>query len=443
MDMNLPIEYQQQIEQALRKKKLAEMLQERSMNYQGPQPMGPVAVKQSMFSTLANALGGVGGAYMAGKAGDDVNKVRGQYAQDEAADVASLTGMPELDAIKAGTNSKFSRSREIAKTMQTQAEKRRELKAGVYKDGGQTTQALQTLDGTPVSAPEPLKQPEVKWITDPNGKIIPQVTNYDVRGQGKVNLGSQGSNTSITNTMPGKEGEISLERESADLKDMQAKARAAQSTLANAERLTKVLEEGASVGGQAGTKQAARKLFQAFGIQTDESGPTDSARSLLGKGLLENAKQLGINPTDTDAKRIEQIVGTIDTDPASLPQLIAWMSGGAHKTLQDFGEFVNVKRKGQGAQKYPGLYDTLDIGIKQPESLFGPTELQVRILEALKQSGGDISKFQDKTGPVAANSTFTLGKPGAIAPKDPVVDNSPLSPDELKRYNDLKKKFGR
>lgn len=432
MEMNLPLEYQQQIEAALRKKKLAEMLQERAMNNNAPAPMGPVAVKQSKFGSIANVLSSIGGAYMGNKADTEVNNVRQQYGQDEAADMAALTGMAEPDAIKAGQNSKFNRSRELAKTMQAQAEKRRGEKAKVYNDAGQIDNALSTLDGQPLGPQKPYQGSTVEWIKSPDGKDVAKTINRDKYGRETITLGAQGSNTNISNILPTKEGEISLERESKDLSEMQAKARAAQATLANAERLNKVLEEGASIGGLAGTKQAARKLFQAFGIQTDESGPTDSARSLFGKALLENAKQLGINPTDTDAKRIEQIVGTIDTDPSSAPMLISWMTGGAHKTLQDFGEFAKIKRAGEGAKKYPGLYDTLDIGIQQPNNLFGSPEMQVRILEAIKQSGGRIDQFRDNTGPVDQNSTFTLGKPNPIATKPAAVPaDKPLTIDQL------------
>ena len=433
-DPMLPPEYQDQLDAFMRKQKLAQILQARAQNMQAP-AQGPVASRISPFSALAGLGSGVLGGYMGNQADEGIRGVQKQYTADEASDVSKMLASPEDQRINMGLNSKFQRSRDLAKIFQTQDEKRRELGSKVYSEAGDTPNALAALRGTPVGPSTPPKKADVTWVAGPDGKILPKTTNYDKHGIEHVTLGASGTNVSTEVKLPSDEVKDANKREQEDLAAMQAKARTGQASLATATRLNKVLEENADAGGGASLRQTARKFLSNFGVDLPETGPTDTAKQLFGRGLLENAKSLGINPTDADAKRIEDIVGTIDTDPASMPRLIALMAANGHKAMQDFNQFVKIKRGGQAAKLYPGLYETADVGIRQPEKLFGSQDLQMRTMEALQQAGGDVSQFQaneidPKTGkaamtPFPSDATFTLSPPKAV--QKPQSTQAPLS----------------
>lgn len=415
----IPQEYQQQIDEARRKQMIAQMLQAQSMQNKGPQQIGPVAAKTSPLAGLANiAQAGIGGV-MDANAMADASRVKSQFEKDQSVDLQKLFAAPEAQQPQIGAASIFPQNQAIARTLQTQAEKRREEGAKILSTSGETSEAMAYLNNQTPPPKRAFPQPIVSTQPDPNDptgqRKIPFITNFDKYGRPTMSVGSAATSTI---NLPNKEAEVRSGNEQDALKARQSQAESAQQTLATAQRLTQALEQGAVIGGGADLKQTARKIMQAVGIDTPESGPTDLARTQFGGGMLAQINKLGRNPTDYDEKLMQKLVGSLDTDPNAAPALIAFMTAQAHKTLQDFGDFVQTKRGGQAAQMFPGLYDTADNGIRPPTELFGPQTLQFKTLEALKQAGGDITRFRDpSTGkPFAADSKFDIRASPITAP---------------------------
>lgn len=420
----IPQEYQDQIDAAKRRQMIAQALQQMALSNKGPQQIGPVAAKISPLASLAN-IGQAGlGGYLDNQAMQEQSAVKSQFQNDQNAEIRRIQGLPVVQAGSEAQASKFPAVQAIGATLQANLEKRRDLLAKEKLQAGDIGGAANMLSGVEdVNNPSPLKaypDPTPTTIPDPNDptgqRKVPMIMSFDKYGR-KVLSPATGM-TTIVNA-PNVEAVDRLHNEQSQLQTRQAQAETAQNTLATAERLTQALQEGAVIGGGADLKQTARKIMQAVGIDTPESGPTDLARTQFGGGMLAQINKLGRNPTDYDEKLMQKLVGSLDTDPNAAPALIAFMTAQAHKTLQDFGDFVNTKRSGTGAATFPGLYDTADNGIRPPKELFGPTALQFKTIEALKQAGGDITRFTDpSTGkPFDPNSKFDIRAGAITAPK--------------------------
>ncbi len=127
----------------------------------------------------------------------------------------------------------------------------------------------------------------------------------------------------------------SASKAAAELSASRDKARGADDELSAIAESRAAIKAGAFQGMGADTKTDAVKLAQALNIPIDGSkaANTDYLRSSLGKGMLDNAKKLGVNPTDADAKRLDVIIGTIGKDPKAMDKILDWRESLAVKTI--------------------------------------------------------------------------------------------------------------
>lgn len=431
----IPQEYQDQIDEARRKQVLANALMARSMNFQGPAQVGPQASKISPLGALAAALQGGFGGYLQGSAAGDESKAKSQFQADESADRAKMLSLPEDQQPAYGYQSKFPMNQHIAGELQKQLEARRQEAAKIQGTSGDTEGAMNTLYGRPAT---PMVRKPVEYFTlpdanDPSGvRKIQMKREYDKYGRPTESAvgGSQ-----VTVNLPNNEAIDAKKSEQTALDKAKADAVAAQGVLATNEQIVNTLQQGASTGGLAGYKQSLRKVMLGLGVpasELPESGPTDIAKQLFGKALAEHAKTFGSQPTEAEDKRIAELVGTIDTDPSAIPQILAMNGGKAIKQMQDFKTFLDIKRNGQAAKTFPGLFDTADVGVKMPEGLNGPDVYQMQVLQALKQYGGDVTKLQQKnplTGkmePIPADAKFDI-QPTPIQPRGNAAPGAPVA----------------
>lgn len=438
MDLsNLPPEFLAEIQRYQRQQQMAQALQMQGMQG-GNRPTEMVsghAIKQSPLAALLPALqmyiGGKKGAE-AGAGLADVQQRAATASQTESGDLAKLFQSDPKAAIVQALAAKFPQNRKLGEDWGKQYGDRVNQWGNAVKDtdpaaaGGAI--ASQTIPGQ-WNAPS-VPSPEFK--TDPAGNPYAVTTNR--KGEQNVDYAPKGVN--VSTNLASKEGEILLTRESGDLDARQAKAQAAMQELANAQRLVQVMQDGAAVGGGAGVKQTIRKVFQAFNVDTPETGPTDSAKQLLGERVLDRAKSLGANPSNADREAIKEIVGNIDTDPTAISRLISYTTGNAIKTIQDFQSFLTTKQAGSKT----GLdYSSAGIGVKLPEALFGPQQLQLNTIQALQQAGGDISQFKDPSGqPFQSGSQFNLSQP-TIQQKPALPNSAPISLDDYLKMQQGKK----
>ncbi len=110
-----------------------------------------------------------------------------------------------------------------------------------------------------------------------------------------------------------------------DLLKGRDQAKGAADNLFGINESRKAIASGAFLGAGADLKTDAAKAIKSIvGIDIDPNKVSNSEylRTTLGQGMLDNAKKLGINPTDADAKRLDAIIGTIAKDPKALSKAL-------------------------------------------------------------------------------------------------------------------------
>jgi hypothetical protein len=125
----------------------------------------------------------------------------------------------------------------------------------------------------------------------------------------------------------------------------------------------KAMQSGAFQGTGAEAKLAVAKFGQAVGINLDPEkvANTDYLKSTLGNGLLEKAKTLGSNPSNADASRITDIVGSIGKDPNAMKKILDWQEEMARKAIDGHNSRV-------GQAETNGFKSQFDMRVKLPEA---------------------------------------------------------------------------
>lgn len=95
------------------------------------------------------------------------------------------------------------------------------------------------------------------------------------------------------------------------------------------------MNSGAFQGAGADLKLAVSKFGASIGIPLDaaKATNTDYLKSTLGNGLLEKAKTLGSNPSNADASRITDIVGSIGKDPDAMRKILDWQESMSNRSI--------------------------------------------------------------------------------------------------------------
>ena len=128
-------------------------------------------------------------------------------------------------------------------------------------------------------------------------------------------------------------------------------AQGAAETIQGINEARQAVKSGAFQGSGADAKLAVVKFVNANipGVTIDPSkaGNTDYLKSILGKGLLEQAKTLGSNPSNADANRINDIVGSIDKDPAAMDKILDWREKMARQSIERHnGKVDDAEKRG-------------------------------------------------------------------------------------------------
>lgn len=147
----------------------------------------------------------------------------------------------------------------------------------------------------------------------------------------------------------------------------------------------KAMQSGAFQGTGAEAKLAVAKFGQAVGINLDPEkvANTDYLKSTLGNGLLEKAKTLGSNPSNADASRITDIVGSIGKDPNAMKKILDWQEEMAVKSIEGHNSRV-------GQAEGNGFASQFDMRVKRPEARPAAPVVSMRF----NPSTGKIEKVQ-------------------------------------------------
>lgn len=172
-------------------------------------------------------------------------------------------------------------------------------------------------------------------------------------------------------------------------------AQDASNALQGIQESRKAMQAGAFQGTGAEAKLAVAKFGQALGISIDpeKATNTDYLKSTLGNGLLEKAKTLGSNPSNADASRITDIVGSIGKDPGAMAKILDWQEEMARKAIDGHNTRV-------GQAESNGFKPQFDMRVKVPEQK-SPTAPKGVILNELPKTAPVGKRLRDtETGKI-------------------------------------------
>lgn len=408
---NLPPEYADKIAKLLRSQQMAQMGMQMGMaGLNAPTQFtgGPAnyAVKKSPLATLAQGLQvylGQKGVSEADAGIAGVKKDAAANFKEQMAGYLSATD-PKVQETLANT-SQWPQLLADWKERRKQAQETRLAAGKMVGESGDTSGALGIFNGAPLTdykRPAP-KMPEF-GVTGPNN--TPTVTNYDKYGFPKASLGS-GTTISLDQRQASKEGEMALDVLKDELKTRKAQAQLAKESLSANRIALEAINTGAKSGGGEGYKQGLRKALQAFNINLPENTPTTELQMALGNNVLAHARKLA-PVTAEDVVRLEQILGSINTDPAALQKMIAVYNGIALKDLQDFNKYVTHQQGNLKSDYARDLFSGAGIGFEmQPPP--GDVQQMLRAIAELQKRGGDVSQFAVGGEQIPPDATFKLG----------------------------------
>jgi len=165
------------------------------------------------------------------------------------------------------------------------------------------------------------------------------------------------------------------------LMESRDKANIANDTIANVQQAREAITSGAYQGTGAEAKLAVAKFVNAnipgVNIDPNKVSNTDYLKSVLGEGLLKEAKTLGSNPSNADANRINDIVGTIGKDPQAMSKILDWREEMAKKAISRHNATVqDAEKEGMRA---PYNLRVKPISAQPPSGLPTPSAIDAEI----------------------------------------------------------------
>jgi hypothetical protein len=140
------------------------------------------------------------------------------------------------------------------------------------------------------------------------------------------------------------------------------KATKAADALTSINNMRESIDSGMFQGGGASTKAALINYLQPMGwsIGAEDAANTAKFNMSAGKFLLDHAKELGANPSNADAKRIEQIIGSSDTNPNAMKDVLDWQEQMSRKVVKGYNtQYEQIKSN-------PATFNAYDMSIAEP-----------------------------------------------------------------------------
>lgn len=446
-------QYQMHVEDALTRKNIAQAMQQRFM--QGQQqsfvPGGtgtPIAVKQGGLGTLAEALSGIISGQQIGQADA---QIYGARSADQAAGQAELQAfMAEPDRNKAIAQALAS-SRPDIRAFALEQQKRRQDQvnqfAGVIKDRDATAAgnaiASQSLPTNFI--PQPIPKPEILTQGDNTYALIPGANDT-------LDLKFAQKGVVVQNNAPAKISDAAIAENTAELKAKKDAYDLGREVVNSSQKAITALEEGAKAGGGEGLKQYLRQAVQAFNGKTEGLTETTQLSQALGDAILANARKLA-PVTKADIGQLQDILGSVNTDPTALSKALAWNTAHGFKAMTDFNTFLDNQENLLKDIKNPDQADALRtiyagqrVGRDMPKGLFGPQLFQLETAKHLGNLGYDMAKLQglppgflDSPPKINMSGAF----PATTKSTDPGVKPANLTPaewDELQKLRQMYRK---
>jgi hypothetical protein len=281
------------------------------------------------------------------------------------------------------------------------------------------------LQGNNASAPvQPLAQLNPEFITTPTGAGA--VLTRDMKGgRPVVSYEPKAAKTEVNvDARVGAKTDTELDKTTIDmLAKNKDSAAGAQNTIATAIRSNQLLNQGADAGGGASIRQGARKFAQAFGVNVPETGMTEELRQRLGENVLEKASKLA-PVTGNDVILLQQLLGSIDTDPTALREINAVMLAKSLMTQDRHNAEVESARAVSSGN--PAKYEPFKI--KRGNIDTQDAAMLGRAYQLMKEFGHDMSGYT-YNGVPADKASFDFRFTGAPQGNTPtsVTGRAPLT----------------
>jgi hypothetical protein len=399
---DMPPEYLAQLSENARRRAMAEaMLQQFTQGQQTQFVPGgtgvPIAVKQGGLGALAQALSGLtAGAQVQGY-GAENEALRMQNDRERQQEYQNFVANPDKSAAIAAAM--VSRRPGVQKFGIEQQKREQDR----VKDFATAIGPVDAQGGGRAIAsgiiPQNYTQPALPPITTGQAGPETYLINEGPNNKRDVRVFARPSTNTIDMRLPGQLNAGILAENTAELKAKKEAFDLAKETYSSGQKAITALENGAQAGGGEQLNQYIRQAVQFFGGDAKNLTDTAALKMALGDAILANARKLA-PVTKADIGTLEQILGSINTDPSALSRALAWNSAHAFKAMHDFHGFMDVQERLPDSLKSPehqdalrSLYAGQRIGREAPMQLYGPQLFQLEMAKQLKNIGYDTSKL--------------------------------------------------
>jgi hypothetical protein len=421
---NLPPDVQAQIAQLLRQRGAAGQMVSNSMAPVQNEVISGRVIPMGGGQILAKALSAYFGNRGLEKADEGIAGIRQKDLERYSGEASALTGDQSREAIVRALASKDPRIAALAASLQKRNDERLDKWAGHAGKVDAPMAANSFRDGV---------MPDVGGFKEPQitpvefaGRTVPAVTNFREGGRPDMTVPALNS-TNITTQLPTKEADMSLDTLKADLKERKDRAQIAKETLSSNRVAIEAINEGAKSGGLQTWAQTARKIAQGLGIEFDENTPTTVLNMAMGNAVLAKARALA-PVTGEDVKRLQEILGSIETDPSALARWLSVYEGMALKELQDYNQYVDYQTKNLKSDYAKDMFSGAKLGYEIPAPAGTPSQ-GARAIQELAKRGGDQTNFTIAGEQVPPDAQFDIR--GTTSTGKPAQPSAPLRIDQL------------
>lgn len=401
----LPPEYAAKLAEILRRQQFAQQMQTQAFSPKPTEMVSGIAVKNGGLNPLLQALTGYLANNEVSQGAKQVAGVKQEFNQDQEKALREMQNLPSLEEqIRYGQTAglKYPVVGALAKSLTEKKLKLLEAGSKVLQevDPKAALGMLQNekLPGSEYQLPTP-KEPSFSSVVGPNGAQIPTVTNYNMRGVPTASFGP-GPAASMQVTLPGKEAENVITSREAEIKTRKEGFDAAKTAFLDSQRAVEALQGGAQAGGGEALSQWMRKAYQFLGGNPKNLTETTNLQQAIGGQILENARKLA-PVTEIDLKQLENILGSVDTDPSALEKGLAYVASKTFKYMHDFHSYLGEQTDNAARTADPVTKSALQtmmagvgVGREAPDRLFGPTTFQLELARNLSKQGYDLQKLQ-------------------------------------------------
>ena len=439
----LPPEFEAQLAALMRQRQLGQTMLQQGLQQTPTQfTPGPYshAVPQGMGQGLVKALSAYLGGQQSNKAEQGMFDIQGQAANQEAGELSALTHASDRNrALAQALASRNPRVRAFAAAQQKFWQDQAGKTAEVLKESdvpAAVRAAQGQLPGMDYQQPS-LGDVEIKSEGADKYAIIP-----GRGGKREFKWAPRPPQLSVDARQQTQELGAGLSTIEADLKERKVRAEGAKGVLSSNTMALEALNRGAQAGGLGGFKQVVRKTLQGFGINLPETAETEELSMALGNALLENAKKL-YPVSNVDMASLREMLGSVNTDPTALMKMLTTFNGIAAKELQDYNRWVEAQSNTLTNPRAQDMVRNANIGF-ETQAPPGSQVQQLRSIQELTKRGGDPSQFQIGGKPIEPGAQFDIRGAG-IPSQTPGASSGggPLTPEEQRRYDELRRKYGR